>query len=315
MALSLSVDRVDENGRELLSYGTEDFPIAFFDDDLTKVAVPYHWHDEFEIVVITEGTVRVWVAGKEWTLTAGEGYFANSGILHAAKLETPTGHQHALVFSPKIISQSIDLVWKAYVAPVLGNPHLPCLRLTSSIPWQKEILRLSETAWEQGAYEKKDYPLYVRSCLSQAFAHLTGHLDDMENEFFYSSKYQRDELRIKKALVFIEKNYDSPIVLEEIAKSASISPSTCLRLFDTVLSTTPIQYLMQFRLQKAAEELTRLHGKRLSEIAFSCGFSDASYFNRCFRREYGMTPSEYISRHVDQGYNFSDDNKQTKSTL
>ena len=38
MALTLSVDRVDETGRELLTYGTEDFPIAFF--DVTVQSVP-----------------------------------------------------------------------------------------------------------------------------------------------------------------------------------------------------------------------------------------------------------------------------------
>ena len=43
MALTQSVDKVDESGREILTYGTEYFPIAFFDDDLTKVAVPPHW--------------------------------------------------------------------------------------------------------------------------------------------------------------------------------------------------------------------------------------------------------------------------------
>ena len=43
MALTHSVDRVDETGRELLTYGTPDYPIAFFDDDLSRVAVPPHW--------------------------------------------------------------------------------------------------------------------------------------------------------------------------------------------------------------------------------------------------------------------------------
>ena len=40
MSLSYSVDKVDKDGREMLTYGTKDFPIAFFDDDLVKVAVP-----------------------------------------------------------------------------------------------------------------------------------------------------------------------------------------------------------------------------------------------------------------------------------
>ena len=295
MALSISVDRVDETGRELLTYGTEDFPIAFFDDDLEKISVPYHWHDELEIVIITDGVVRMRIAGTEFTLRSGDGYFSNSGILHAETLTTPTGHQHALVFSPRIISQCEDLIWKTYLSPVIGTPQIPFLLLKASVPWQKEILRLAETAWNQGAYEEKDYPLSVRSSLSMAFSHIVDHLKDMENETHYTSAFQRDELRIKKILIYIERNYGGSITLEELANSANISASTCLRLFSTVLGTTPIKYLLTFRLQRAVEELKHANGRTVSEIAHSCGFSDASYFNRCFRKEYGVTPSEYYS--------------------
>lgn len=300
MALSVSVDRVDETGRELLTYGTEDFPIAFFDDDLTMVAVPYHWHDELEIVVITEGSVRVRIAGSTFALKKGDGYFSNSGILHAETLTTPSGHQHALVFSPGIIARREDLIWKGYVAPVLGNPRIPYLCLKASVPWQGEILRLADAAWIQGAYEEKDYPLGVRSSLSMAFSHIVDHMEEMENETHYTCAFQRDELRIKKILVYIEKNYGADITLEDIANSANISQSTCLRLFSTVLGTTPIKYLTIFRIQKAAEALKRADGRTISEIAHACGFSDASYFNRCFRKEHGVTPSEYISKKIVQ---------------
>ncbi len=294
MAISLSVDRVDESGRELLEYGTEDFPIAFFDDDLTKVAVPYHWHDELEIVIITEGTVRVRIAGTEFGLKAGEGYFSNSGILHAETLTSAAGHQHALVFSPRIISPKDDLVWKTYITPVFRNPDIPFLRLRSSVPWQRDILDLAETAWNQGAYEREDYPLSVRSSLSKAFSKIVNNISDMENESHYTNAFQRDELRIKKILVFIEKNFDKALTIEDIASSANISESTCLRLFSTVLGTTPIRFIMKFRLQRALEDLRKRDGRTVTAIAHSCGFLDASYFNRCFRKEYGTTPLQYI---------------------
>jgi AraC-like DNA-binding protein len=45
------------------------------------------------------------------------------------------------------------------------------------------------------------------------------------------------------------------------------------------------------RLRRAAELLPRQGGRRISEIAFECGFNDLSYFNRCFRRRFGLTPS------------------------
>jgi AraC-like DNA-binding protein len=44
------------------------------------------------------------------------------------------------------------------------------------------------------------------------------------------------------------------------------------------------------RLRKAADLLTCPEG-RISDIAFDCGFNDLSYFNRCFRRRFGLTPS------------------------
>ena len=296
MALTTSIDQVDENGRELLAYGTLQFPIAFFDDDLTVVSVPYHWHDELEFVIITEGCVRAQIAGKEFSLSAGEGCFTNSGVLHAETLQTTTGHQHVMVFSPGIIAGKQDLAWKAYVEPIHGNRELPFVRLTSHVPWQDQVLRLIDSAWESGAFEKKDYPLYVRHCLGLAFSLLVDHAASLETEFHYSEKYRRDELRIKKALGFIEQNYDSAITIEDIAKSANLGVSSCLRLFHSVLGTTPVRYLVRFRIQKAAEELKHGDGKNISEIAYACGFSDASYFNRCFRKEYGKTPSEYIAR-------------------
>ena len=296
MALTTSVDLVDENGREMLTYGTPQFPIAFFDDDLTRISVSYHWHDELEFVIITEGCVQARIAGKVFDLSTGDGYFSNSGVLHAEILKTPAGHQHAMVFSPGIVAGKPDLAWETYVEPILGNRALPFIRLSSSVPWQKEVLRLADSAWNSGAYEKKDYPLHVRHCIGQAFSLLIDHTAELETDSHYTEKMRLYELRIKKALAYIEQNYDSAVTIEDIAASANLGVSSCLRLFHSVLGTTPIRYLVKHRLQKAAEELKRGEGKTISEIAYACGFSDASYFNRCFRREFGKTPSEYIGK-------------------
>lgn len=115
MVLSYSTDKTNETGRELLTYGTPDFPIAFFDDDLTIVKVPWHWHDELELVVILSGEVSVFIARCGLKLKAGEGYFANSGILHSAELRSKTGWQHCMVFDPKVIATPDDIVWNTYV--------------------------------------------------------------------------------------------------------------------------------------------------------------------------------------------------------
>ncbi len=295
MALSISTDQVDESGRELLIYGTQDFPIAFYDDDYKKIKVAWHWHDELEFVIVTEGSIKVKIANSEFQLNKGDGYFANSGILHVSEALSYPVTQHALVFSPKIISPANDLIWDTYVAPIVDSKNPPYIKLFSSIPWQREILRLADSAWNQGAYERKDYPINVRSSLTNTFKIIKDHLELLVNESKYTDKFQRDELRIKKALAFIENNYFSNITIDDIAKSVGISVSSCLRLFKNVLDTTPVNYLVKLRLQKAVDALLNNTDKNINEIAYSCGFSDASYFNRCFKKEYGITPKEYRS--------------------
>ena len=296
MALSYSVDKTDSSGRELLTYGTSDFPIAFFDDDLTKVKVPWHWHDEFEIIIITEGSVCVQIANSSFILNKGEGYFLNSGILHSAKLLSPRGYQRALIFSPEIAAHNEDIVWKTYIKPVFKKQALPFIKLSPGISWQKNILQLSNDAWLTGAYEKTDYPITVRHNLTRVFSLIKSNIDLIENETEFTDKAKQDELRIKKILFFIENNYHTTITIANIAKSGDISISSCLRLFKQILKTTPIQYLIKYRLQKAVEEFDSLEGRNIGDIAYSCGFSDATYFNRCFKKEFGCTPTEYMAK-------------------
>jgi AraC-like DNA-binding protein len=49
--------------------------------------------------------------------------------------------------------------------------------------------------------------------------------------------------------------------------------------------------LLELRLRKAAELLAQPTERRISDIAFACGFNDLSYFNRCFRSRFGLTPA------------------------
>lgn len=292
MGLSYSTDKTDETGKELLTYGTPDFPIAFFDDDLSTVKIPWHWHDELEIVVILSGEVSLFIAGCELNLKAGEGYFANSGIMHSAELCSKTGWQHCMVFDPRVIATPDDIIWNTYVMPILSHENLPFIKLSPETLWQKEILSQAEKAWISGANEKTDYALTVRSALSR-IASLMVHNIDTEAEHPFTPKAQRDELRIKKTLYFIETHFREQITIDDIAAYAEISVSTLLRLYHDILHTTPIQYVLQYRLEQIREELLSYHDSAISEIAYSCGFNDISYFNRCFLKKYGCTPSEF----------------------
>ena len=83
--------------------------------------------------------------------------------------------------------------------------------------------------------------------------------------------------------------------MERIAACVALSESACLRSFRQLLDITPIQYVKQFRVEKAAE-LLRSTSLRTGEIGIECGFSDGSSFIKTFREIKHCTPKEYRRR-------------------
>ena len=299
MAISISTDQTDETGKEILDYGTADFPIAFFDDDLSKVKVPWHWHDEAEIIVILKGEVLVRFHEREYLLQEGEGYFANGGVLHSAQLKSQSGWQHAMVFDPGIIAGKTSLIEKTYLSPIINNDELPFVILKKNCPWQKQIIELAERTWNTGAYETADYALEVPYILGKICSLILNHFYEARDKVSDLKKLKKEEIRMKKVLNYIGKHYAENIGIDDIADSCSISVSTLLRLCRNNLHSTPIHYLVNYRLEEISKRLLNDPQTTISEIAYSCGFNDISYFNRCFLRKYGMTPSLYrsVNRH------------------
>ena len=292
MALSQCNTTVDPTGRELVEHGTTEFPIACYRDDFRKMDVPWHWHQEWEVVLVTAGSCLVAADNQKRTLRAGEGFFINSGILHGCwDVEASGCEFHSIVFHPRLVGGSLDSVfYQSFVQPLLDAPALNFLPLSPSDPWQNAALTAIEGAWQACVQEAPGFPFQVRNCLSELTWLLCSHLPSSQRQ--PSAKSLRDAERIKAMLSHIHAHYGSPLTTQSIAASALVSESECLRCFRSTIGTTPIQYLKQYRLQQAAQMLRQTDHK-ISEIAERCGFQDMSYFTRAFREQQGQVPTEY----------------------
>ena len=292
MALAECNTTVDAQGRELIQHGTTAFPIACYHDDFRITDVPWHWHDELEAVLISKGSCTVAAGNEKFILHEGEGFFINSGILHGAWDESSTDCRfHSLVFHPRLVGGSLDSVfYQGYLQPLLDNAALEITPLSNSIPWQKSALEAIEDAWQNCSQEPDGYEFRVRSALSELIYLLHRHLPPSRQSS--SEKSLRDAQRIKNMLAFIHENFSTELTTKQIAASAMISESECLRCFRSTIGTTPIQYVKQYRIQQAANLLLSTSG-RIADIASGCGFQDMSYFTKSFREEKGCTPTEY----------------------
>ena len=291
MALSISAVKTDPYGREAVAHGNLAFPVGAYQEDFLVDLVPWHWHEEFETVIITEGLSHVHVDNTILPLRAGEMLFINSGILHSLNNGLPEpSFGCSVVFHPRILGDLDTVFWKNYAAPLLQDKRLRFQHFSPDIPWQKEFIDHLATAWDAVACEPADYENEVRYHLTKAISLLLTHYTPF-GEVASTHESVAAE-RTKLMLQYIQAHYSEELTLEQIAASAAVSKSMCLRYFRQIIDTTPIRYLLRYRIEKAAGLLLSTE-KKAGEIATICGFSDISYFTRRFREINGCTPLEY----------------------
>ncbi|MDY3281174.1 AraC family transcriptional regulator [Dysosmobacter sp.] len=284
----------DPHGRELSAHGTARFPVACYRDELylEDVPCPWHWHDELEAVVVSRGEVQVTAGGETFSVSAGGGFFLNARVLHNVRGRGGGGFRlRSVVFHPRLVGGSADSVfWQDYLQPLLSPGAPAFVRLDPDIPWNREALAAVEAAWSSAEREPPDYVFRIRAALSELVFQLVTHLPVEPG--LPPEKVLRNEERMKNMMRFIQAHYGEELTVARIAASISVSESECLRCFRAVIGTTPIQYLRQLRVQKAAELLAG-SDRKISDIGEQCGFREMSYFTKTFRELMGCPPSRY----------------------
>ena len=101
--------------------------------------------------------------------------------------------------------------------------------------------------------------------------------------------------QITKALRKIENHYAETLSVEQLASDVNMSVSAFHHNFKAVTSTSPLQYLKNYRLHKARAMMI-YDGVKASSAAISVGYESASQFSREFKRYFGVTPSDEIAR-------------------
>ncbi len=104
---------------------------------------------------------------------------------------------------------------------------------------------------------------------------------------------QLDETFIKKATEIIEKNMEDPeFNVQSLTVEMGTSNSMLYRKFNKLLGVTPNELIKNIRIKYAAELLGQ-GNYTISEVAYGIGFNDLSYFGKCFKKAYGVSPSDF----------------------
>ena len=102
-----------------------------------------------------------------------------------------------------------------------------------------------------------------------------------------------DQRFLQSAIEIINKNLADPgFNVEKFADNLALHRSVLHRKFVALVGESPVEFIRRIRLTKAAEMIEANFGN-LSEIALEVGFNNPAYFSDCFKKQFGIAPSQY----------------------
>lgn len=123
-------------------------------------------------------------------------------------------------------------------------------------------------------------------------------IQEMTHAVYKAAPWQRYSLAIRKCVDYINANLNDKISLDTLAELCGLSPVYLSSLFKKETGINLSQYILTCKLEQA-KIMIRAGQHTFEEIAGHLGFCSQSYFIRCFKREYGITPREYKQTGTD----------------
>lgn len=98
--------------------------------------------------------------------------------------------------------------------------------------------------------------------------------------------------RLAFAVTYIRKHLSEPLTVEQISQKVYMSESSFYRAFRDTFGVTPVEFINNERM-KLARRLLQDPGRKVQDVYLSAGYNSLSYFNRVFKRKYGLSPKAY----------------------
>lgn len=271
----------------------------FINWDRTTAPRDPHVHDFHEIAIITRGVGLHHTEYGSWPVQVGDVVVIGGKHAHCYDDVHDLEMVNVLFKRDPFIFKDEGLRALNGFHALFGAPHLPPrsrlerhFRLGSK---EMDQVMGVVTSMEQELSDPRPGGVYLARA---HFMILVGMLSR-----FYSCQPGSDAsavLRLAKAINHMEANYRDAVQLEDVARVAGMSARQLQRLFHMATGDTPMAYLRNLRLMRAAEAL-RDPDNRVTNVAFSSGFNDSNYFSRQFRVYFGTSPRQYRRQSLSKG--------------
>lgn len=249
--------------------------------------VPMHWHSEFEISFIREGSAEFICGEEKFISAAGDIIITQPNILHSIYPCADTRQVYdTLVFSPELFGGTDpDRYIGECIKPLINGSMRVQTHITPKHHYYSELETITENIFSCAKGDSPMLDMLMRSELLRLFWLL-------ETEAETDPEPSGSESIIRPAIEYIAEHFTEAITIRELAASVHLSESYFMNQFRRHVGLSAVEYISHFRIDMACKALIGTK-KNVLEIAFDCGFRNISNFNRQFRKITGCSPTEY----------------------
>jgi AraC-like DNA-binding protein len=241
-----------------------------------------HAHTGYELLYVSEGVKRFLLDGVEHTARAGDLIIFRPGDVH-----------EEWSVSKRISRMVIRCHAQDLAGSEAGFPSSDRLGPVVRLPWRQRFQNLFARMAEERSHPKRYSQTLLGAYLIEFVVLLERAADALaRGEGAKNRGEERAGARIRSALDLIHANVDRPLKLDEIARSAFMSPSYFSHVFREEAGAAPKQYAIKARIDRAKHLLATTE-LTAQEVAAELGFSSPYYFYRLFRKKTGQTAGEF----------------------
>ena len=275
------------DGQEVKVHGSEVFPFAVYRGIIPTFipAYPLHYHEEMELIYCETGCGSITIDRGIVTLHPGDVAVILPGQIHAIAAAGAFRYYNIL-FRFSLLEPPDSETYRRFLAPLAdGSMEVPA-HIQKDSPLGRELSENIGTLIEK---RKENTALRIKACLYGVLDALCKAATPARHP---AGAEHRDTRLLRQTVQYVDRHYPEKITVATISAQCGYSSSHFMKRFHDLTGTSFAQYLIHFRLEKAA---ALLRGSRCTalEIATQCGFSNASYFTRAFTRQYGVPPTAY----------------------
>lgn len=280
--------------KEEAKHGEPYFPVQKYITRLSEeyLSVTTHWHEEAELTLIVKGNCHYQVDLVDYEVKEGDILFVPPLFLHAISKGTcEEVISETYVFHLNFLGgNSTDICSTRYLAPMMNQEFAMPSLITEKHPVYASLRKIFDQITSIYDENVEGYELVLKSLLLQTIFLLLQY-----SKKFTNGEQGRYSEKLKSVLDYIEEHYAEPISVAELAKLCYFSEYHFMRFFKKHMNMTCVEYMNNFRLEKAVELFEQGHVSIL-EVSMSVGFRNLSYFHRAFKKKYGMTPLTFINK-------------------